>query len=86
MTTAFCHLVRGNLLGSFYVQPMGAAIGLLTAVTFWIGLYIALSGKPAHRLILLIPPRYYLIPLMVLAIGAWGWKIAIHLRGIDGWN
>jgi hypothetical protein len=85
MTTSFSHLVRGNVLASFYVQPMGAVLGLLAAATFWAAVYIAISAKPAHRLLLLIPARYYLVPLMCLGVGAWAWKVFIHTRGIDGW-
>jgi hypothetical protein len=85
MTSSFSHLVRGNLLASAYIQPMGCLLGLLTVATFWVGLYEAISAKPAHRLMLLVPARYYLLPLMFLAVAGWGWKIFIHLRGIDGW-
>jgi hypothetical protein len=85
MTTSFSHLVRGHLLASIYVQPMGFVIGLLVVATFWVALYTAISAKPAHRLMLLVPARYYLPPLMFLAVAGWGWKIFIHLRGIDGW-
>lgn len=85
MTTSFSHLVRGNLLASFYVQPMGATLGIMAAATFWVGFYIALSAKPAHRLMQLVPARYYLAPLMCLGVAAWGWKVFIHFRGIDGW-
>ena len=27
-----------------------------------------------------------LLTLVVIGIAAWGWKILIHLRGIDGWR
>jgi hypothetical protein len=85
MTTSFSHFAHGNILASIYVQPMGAALALLTAAGFWVSLYIAITGKPALRLMRLIPARYYLLPLMFLAVAAWGWKIFIHLHGIDGW-
>jgi Protein of unknown function (DUF2752) len=85
MTTSFSHLVRGHLWASIYVQPMGFVIGLLVVATFWVALYTAISAKPAHRLMLLVPARYYLLPLMFFAVAGWGWKIFIHLRGIDGW-
>jgi hypothetical protein len=64
---------------------MGALLGILTAATVWVAGYIAISAKPAHRLMLLVPARYYLLPLMLLGVGAWAWKVFIHLRGIDGW-
>jgi hypothetical protein len=64
---------------------MGALLGIFTAATFWVSLYIALSAKPAHRLMLLVPARYYLLPLLFLGVAGWAWKVLIHLRGIDGW-
>jgi hypothetical protein len=85
MTTSFAHFVRGHFLGSFYVQPMGAILALLTCAAFWVSLYMAVSGKPAHRLMQWLPARYYALPLAFLAVAAWGWKIFIHLKGIDGW-
>jgi DNA-binding MarR family transcriptional regulator len=60
-------------------------LAALTAVTFWCALYIGLTGKPFARLMRTIPTRYYVAPLLGFAVLAWGWKIFIHLRGIDGW-
>ncbi len=86
MTTSFAYFVRGNLLASLYVQPMGMLLALLTAATFWVSLYCAVTGKPAYRLLGLVRTRYYLWPVMFIAVAAWAWKIFIHLRGIDGWH
>ena len=85
-TTSWAHFTKGNLLASFYVQPMGALLALLAAACVWAGFYIALTGQPAHRLLRLIPARYTLLPLLIIGALAWGWKILIHLNGIDGWN
>lgn len=86
MTTSFSHFTRGNLLASLWVQPMGLVLATLTAVGFWAGLYIALTGRPAHRLLRLLPVRYYVWGLIVFSFLAWGWKILIHLTGRDGWS
>ena len=86
MTTSFSHLAHGNVLAAVYVQPMGAALGFAAAATFWIGSYMAVTGKPALRLMRWLPGRYLVIGAMALAIAAWGWKIFLHLRGIDGWG
>jgi hypothetical protein len=86
MTTSFSYMVRGNVAASFYVQPMGATLCILTAMAFWTALYIAVTGKPALRLLRFVPTGYYLLPLMFLGVAAWGWKIFIHLHGIDGWH
>lgn len=86
MTTSFSHFSHGQWLASFYVQPMGMVLAAAAAAVFWAGLYIGLTGRPAHRLLRFIPARYYLAPALVLAIAAWAWKIWIHLRGLDGWS
>jgi hypothetical protein len=86
MTTSFAWFVRGNFLASFYVQPMGAVLAALCGMTIWGGAYIAITGRPAHRLLSSLSGRYHVLPLLVFAILAWGWKIFIHLHGIDGWK
>jgi hypothetical protein len=86
MTTSFAHFARGHLLASFYVQPMGMLLALLTAMTFWAALYVALSGRPAYQLFAFLPTRYYLFPLCSLTVLAWVWKIWIHVNGRDGWG
>ncbi len=86
MTTSFSLFVRGKILGSLYVQPMGAVLAALTTLTFWATLYLAFTGKPIARLVRMIPSRYYVTPLLVWALVGWAWKIFIHLHGIDGWK
>ena len=86
MTTSYSWFVRGNLLASLYVQPMGMVGAMLTVAGFWIGLYIAVSGKPALRLLSHVPYRYYLIPLLTLAVASWGWKMFLEIQHIDGWR
>jgi hypothetical protein len=86
MTTSFAHFVRGNLLASLYVQPMGFFGAILTTAACWVGAYMAISGKPALRLLQLVPYRYYLIPLLSVAVAAWGWKMLLQIRHLDGWH
>jgi hypothetical protein len=86
MTTSFCWFVRGNLLASAYVQPMGTVLAALAGCCVWAGLYVAATGRPVYRLLSLLPGRSYSIPLLTLAVAAWGWKIFIHLKGLDGWK
>jgi hypothetical protein len=86
MTTSFSWFARGNLLASLWVQPFGLALAGIVAITFWLALYMAISAKPAWRLLAMLPTRLWLGPLMALAVIGWAWKIFIHLRGIDGWN
>jgi hypothetical protein len=86
MTTSFSWFVRGNLLASFYIQPMGMVLAICTTAAFWVSLYIAVTGIPALRLTSSIPPSYWLLPMFALVILAWGWKILIHITGHDGWQ
>jgi hypothetical protein len=78
-TTAFSLFAHAHPLLSFYTQPMGATLALGTAMAVWIGFYIAVTGRPVHRLLRLVPSGYYLMPLLALALLAWGWKVALVL-------
>lgn len=86
MTTSFAWFVRGNLLASLYVQPMGTIMALLTVMAVWTGGYVAFTGRPLHRLLFAVPLRYTVVPLILWGIVAWAWKIFIHMGGIDGWR
>lgn len=86
MTTSFAWFMRGNLAASFYVQPMGMVLAMGCGLTVWAAGYIAVTGHPVYRVLTRVPEKYYLIPLLCLAIAAWGWKMYIHLHGMDGWR
>ena len=86
MTTSFSWFVRGNLAASLYVQPMGTALALAAAACVWGGFYAGATGRPVHRLLRLLPGRYYLLPALVLGVLAWSWKIYLHVNGLDGWG
>ena len=86
MTTSFTWFAHGNLLASFYVQPMGMVLAFLSAGAVWAGAYIAISGRPLHRLMTLLPAGKLLIWILVFFVLAWGWKIWIHYQGLDGWR
>jgi hypothetical protein len=85
MTTSFAWFARGNFLASAYVQPMGMLLAMLCVAAIWAGLYIAVSGRPAIRLLKRVPSGYYVRPLIIIGLAAWAWKIFLHLDGIDGW-
>ncbi len=86
MTTSFAWFARGNLPASFYIQPMGCVLALLCAMTAWAGLYVAITGKPIYRILSVIPEKMGLIAMLGCVIVGWGWKIFIHLHGVDGWR
>ena len=85
MTTSFTWFAHGNVAASAYVQPMGFVLAVLCGMAFWASAYVAVTGRPVHKLFSLVPERLYLFPLLTLAIVGWGWKMYIHLHGIDGW-
>jgi hypothetical protein len=86
MTTSFAYFVRGNILASLYVQPMGTLLAFLAAMTFWLALYVAVSGKPAYRMLRFLPGNKWVMGLVFFGILAWGWKIYIHVGRHDGWG
>jgi hypothetical protein len=75
MTTSFAYTVRGNLVHAFIAQPFGMILCLLTAAAFWSGLYVAITGRPAYRLLRLTPARTHLIVWPSLTALGWAWKI-----------
>jgi hypothetical protein len=85
MTTSFAWFARGNLLASFYIQPMGMVLAVLCGWCVWGAGYVAVTGRPVFRVLSVFPDKVYLYPLLTLAIVGWAWKIYIHLHGIDGW-
>ena len=84
MTTSFDHFVRFQWLRSVYVQPMGFLLAAGTCVTFWAALYIAWTGRPAHRLLRRLPATRLVVLFAAFGILAWGWKIALTLAGMSG--
>jgi hypothetical protein len=84
-TTSVSYFAHGNVLASFYIQPMGFLIACFVAAGVWVGAYIAITGRPVHRLAAVIPWRWPLIGLLTFLVAAWAWKIAIHLTGHDHW-
>lgn len=86
MTTSWAWLVRGNVAASLWVQPMGTLLALITAMFFWGGLYLAVTGRAAHHLLSYLPGGYIVYSLLILALIAWVWKIFIQLHHLDGWR
>jgi hypothetical protein len=86
MTTSFAYFVRGNIAASTYVQPMGMILAIVSGMLVWGGGYIAISGRPAYRMLGVLPGGKVLIGVLVLGLAAWAWKIFIFVHGIDGWH
>lgn len=84
MTTAFALVAEGRVLAAAWVQPLGAALAWLAVFTVWIGGYVAVSGRPVWRLLPDWSAGYTALLAVAAGVLAWGWKIAIHLLGMDG--
>jgi len=67
MTTSFAHFVAGRFWRAFGCSNgHGAALMHHDGVLGW-DLY-RFHGRPAHRLLNLIPAKYYLWPLLVFGV------------------
>jgi len=86
MTTSFAHFARGQLAASLYTQPAAFVLAAVAAVAWWVALYVALTGRPLHRLLRVIRPRWWILWTLALLMAAWGWKIYIHVMNLDGWR
>lgn len=84
MTTSFNHFVRAQWLKSLWVQPMGFVLAAATCAAFWAAAYIAVTGRPAHRLHKRLPGVKLLVLGVGIGIAAWAWKIGLTLAGIAG--
>jgi hypothetical protein len=85
MTTSFAYFVRGNLVASAYVQPLGAVVALLTGIGFWAAGHAASTGRPAYRVLRRVPVGRAVAVGLTLFLLAWGWKIGLVVGGVDGW-
>jgi hypothetical protein len=85
MTTSFAHAVRGNVIAASYVQPLGCLLAIATSMTFWIASHAAVTARPAYRLLRRLPAGWTIGVSLTIFVLAWGWKMFLVLRGIDGW-
>lgn len=63
---------------------MGFVLAVLACVTFWVSAYVAATGRPVHRLVGMLPYRFYLVPLTVMFMLGWSYKIVVHIKGVGG--
>ncbi len=84
MTTSFSLMMHGQPFAAIYVQPFGALLAVATLVAVWVAGYAGLTGRPIYRLARVVRWERWILPVLLLATGAWAWKIAIHLTGHDG--
>jgi sugar phosphate permease len=81
MTTAFALAARGRFVAAAAAQPMGFLLAVGSAAAAIACLHTALTGsRLAHVLGARLTPRV-LLGLGIVALLAWGWKIASY-RGL----
>ena len=86
MTTSFNHFVRLAWHKSMWAQPLGFILAVATSVTFWTSAYVAITARPAHRLLKSLANAKLAVLAVAVGIGAWAWKIGLTLAGIAGTN
>lgn len=75
-TTAFAHAADGSLLTSFVTQPFGALLALALAMMALIAGWSAASGMSLTPLGRMMATKGFVLPWVVLLLGAWGYKAA----------
>lgn len=81
MTTAFSNAAHGNWLTAVESQPAGLLLCLVTAMTFWLALHVAIFGSALSGLTgRILNPRVIWISVGVLIL-AWGYKLATWTSG-----
>lgn len=75
MTTAFAHAARGQWLASFTVQPLGAVLAVVTAMTALGGLYVLITGAAIGRHLMWLWHSRMLWIIVALVVGAWGYRM-----------
>lgn len=83
-TTSFALFAHGRWLASLLNQPAGFLLALAAAMTVWVAGFVAVSGKPVHRLLapLATPRRVFAMGFLLLV--AWAWKIVLVRWGVGG--
>jgi len=85
MTTAFANATHGHLLDGFLSQPFGFLLALASAIAFWLGGYVAVTGSMAYKFVIVLWRPAFIWSLAVLAFLAWLFKIWIHPIGGELW-
>lgn len=79
MTTAFAHVVRGQLIRGFLAQPAGFLLAVGTVVCALGASWVLVTGHmPPIRIPVLTPYRLF-FGLLILLVGSWAFKIVLGL-------
>lgn len=77
MTTAYAHMLHGEVVASVLTQPMGALLCLVTGMTLWASLYIASTGLPGAIWFRRIPSPWMVVLFVTLLLCAWAYKVIV---------
>lgn len=80
MTTAFSHVVRGQVLAAFADQAGGAILALGTIATAIICIVVLVLGRPPGWLVLLafrVTPMRLYVGLLLVLLGGWVIKVVV---------
>lgn len=76
MTTAFAHVVRGQLLAGLRVQPAGFVLALATLGVLAGSTWTLLRGRPP-RVPLVLSPYRLCAAFLLLLLGGWLFKVIL---------
>lgn len=79
MTTAFAHLVRGEVISAFRAQPAGLVLATATIVTAVLSLDAVLTGCIWAINWYRVPPGRLALLLVLLIGGGWAYKLVAGL-------
>ena len=79
MTTAFAHLVRGQLWRALWAQPAGFVLAIAVFVLTGLCIWTLVRGCWPRLNLWLITPYRLFLGLLVLLLGGWAFKIVAGL-------
>ncbi len=79
MTTAFSHMMHGQVGRAFIVQPAGALLCFGTAVMLALSVTAAWRGRMVNLRWAQIDPVRVSLCIGIVFLGSWGFKVAIGL-------
>lgn len=77
VTTSAAHLVHGEVLDAFWVQPFGASLALAGLALAGLALYCLVRGQSLMARLLLLPYPRIFVGAVALLLLAWGF---VYLR------
>ncbi len=75
MTTAFSHVVRGNVAEALHAQPMGVLLAAGLVICAFVSAAAAATGYRRSVNWYRVSPKKAVIVIVLLFVAAWGYKI-----------